>query len=235
MKSLAFALSLLLVALLLIGCQSPQAPEQAIQGNSSLMKPDNCATIQSGTILYGAGHYLAGQPITTGYNGYGYNYQAHEFRGYYANVYLGSDGFPPFNGDDASYLVQNPTVVAKWYWPYRMYEIAMKWNEAWLSNKDCDGDGKLDRHLGFPTYIGSGAWEMYSEKMGGPAGYTYMSKIVAVPADAVLIAGVWYNAAGVEIGPAIWGEFAVIQEVIGGSEGGGLLYRSQDHTGLGGW
>lgn len=34
----------------------------------------------------------------------------------------------------------------------------MKWNDAWLSNKDCNGDGLLDRHLGYLTYIGSGAW-----------------------------------------------------------------------------
>jgi hypothetical protein len=34
----------------------------------------------------------------------------------------------------------------------------MKWNDAWLANVDCDGDGLLDRHYGFGSYIGSGAW-----------------------------------------------------------------------------
>ena len=33
-----------------------------------------------------------------------------------------------------------------------------KWNDAWLSNKDCDGDGLLDRHYGLDSYRGSGAW-----------------------------------------------------------------------------
>jgi len=37
-------------------------------------------------------------------------------------------------------------------------------------------------------------------------------KIVAAPADATLVGGLWYAADGTEIGPAIWGEFATIQE-----------------------
>lgn len=36
--------------------------------------------------------------------------------------------------------------------------LMMKWNDAWLSNQSCDTDTKLDRHYGFPTYRGSGAW-----------------------------------------------------------------------------
>jgi hypothetical protein len=34
----------------------------------------------------------------------------------------------------------------------------MKWNDAWLSNKDCDRNNLLDRHYGFEKYVGSGAW-----------------------------------------------------------------------------
>ena len=33
-----------------------------------------------------------------------------------------------------------------------------KTTKKWLSNKDCDGDGLLDRHYGYDSYIGSGAW-----------------------------------------------------------------------------
>jgi hypothetical protein len=113
----------------------------------------------------------------------------------------------------------------------------MKWNDAWLSNKDCDGDGALDRHYGFASYIGSGAWEMYSEKMGGPNGYNYKCKIIAVPVDATLTEGIWYAADGKEIGYEIWGEFAVIEEIMTGKDTKGkvLLYKSKDHSGFGGW
>jgi hypothetical protein len=67
--------------------------------------------------------------------------------------------------------------------------------------------------------------------------WNYFVKIVAVPADATLTDGVWYNADGTEIGAVIWGEFATIQEVYNDPCNGyhGLLYTSPDHNGLGGW
>jgi hypothetical protein len=204
-------------------------------------KAPKCTTIQSGLLLYSSGHYLAGQPLTTGFDPYGYNYQAHDFNGSYANVYLGGEGFPPYQGDDA-YLVENPGVAAKWYWPYRKDQVAMKWNDAWLSNKDCDGDGKLDRHYGFSSYIGSGAWETNHQsgtydQDGKTCKWNDFYKIVAVPADAVKTSGVWYAAGGTEIGPDIWGEFAIIQEVYNDPCNGdhGVLYRSPAGPGLGKW
>jgi hypothetical protein len=177
-----------------------------------------CTKIQSGELTYAAEHYLAGQPLSTGFDAYGYNYQAHMFLGSYANVYLGGAGFPPYTGDDASYLAENPAAAAHWAWPYRETQLDMKWNAAWIANVDCDDDGKLDRHYGFSSYIGSGAWEtnhMWGEDDG--VQWTYFVKIVAVPADAYNVAGIWYTADGVEIGFDIWGEFAVVEEVNSGS------------------
>ncbi len=176
-----------------------------------------CVTLKQGVIKYSTGHYLAGQPIPVGYDIYGYNYQAHMFNGSYANVYLGGRGFPPYDGNDAAYLAKYPAVANEWYWPYRNTNLVMKWNDTWLSNKDCDGDGKLDRHYGLPRYIGSGAWE--TNHMSGTDGgkhWTYFCKIVALPADAVRSGGIWYTADGTMIGPDIWGEFATIQEVASG-------------------
>lgn len=181
-----------------------------------------CTTIQDGVLTYSPGHYLYGQPIPTGYDPYGYNYQAHMFNGSYANVYLGRAGFPPYDGDIDVYLAENPGAAGHWAWPYRDIDLIMKWNDAWLSNKDCDGDGLLDRHLGDPSYIGSGAWETnhqsgsYEVEVNGKSKevrWTYFVKIVAVPEDATKTDGVWYNADNVEIGPDIWGSFAIIQEV----------------------
>ena len=62
-------------------------------------------------------------------------------------------------GDDESYLDENPGAASHWAWPYRSIKLVMKWNDAWLSNMDRDDDGMLDRHYGFSSYIGSGAWE----------------------------------------------------------------------------
>jgi hypothetical protein len=228
-------LAIVLVTLLIVpataSADKPVATDS--QGLEIAWASSGCATIQSGTILYSAGHYLAGQPLQTGFDPFGYNYQAHLFNGYYANVYLGRDGLPPYEGDTDAYLAQYPAAAGKWYWPDRDVQLVMKWNDAWLANTDCDGDGALDRHYGFPSYIGSGAWETNHMSGTDETGtWTYFCKIVAVPADATLTAGVWYAADGTEIGPAIWGEFAILQEVESGS---GAIYVSPSGPGFGKW
>lgn len=171
----------------------------------------SCNTIQSGSLLDSKGNVL-----TQGYDMWGYNYQAHMFNGYYDN-YTRPD-VPVMGGDN----------------------LQMKWNDAWLSNNDCDGDRKLDRHYGYPTYRGSGAWLTNHmsgsyEDNGTVCHWTYFVKIVAAPLDANFDAGNWVTAGGIVIGPAIWGEFAIIQEVSNDPCAGesGLLYKSPASPGLG--
>jgi len=234
-------------------------PDGTFRPNTPMLRSDAAAafarafgsdkdgtTLQEGVIKYSEDHYLEGQPIPLGFDPYGYNYQAHLFRGSYANVYLGRDGFPPYDGNDASYLAsltpdQAAEVQTRDDWPYRNDQLVMKWNDAWLSNRDRDGDGKLDRHHGFTSYIGSGAWETnhltYTED-----GQQYVSfcKIIAVPEGAVKdppsgeddYTYVWRTPEGVEIGPGIWGAFAVVLETESGS---GVLYRSPAGPGFGKW
>ena len=152
----------------------------------------DCTTIQDGTLLTSDGRV-----IVTGYDEWGYNYQAHMFNGYYCDAYRD----------------------AAWCQPYKDIRLIMKWNDAWLSNKDCDGDGYLDRHYGFDSYIGSGAWltnhqsGTYIDNDGKECQWIYFVKIVAVPADAYEEDGTWYTAEGEEIGPVIWGQFAIVQQV----------------------
>lgn len=202
-------------------------------------------TITEGEIPYSAGHYLAGQPIPTGFDDYGYNYQGHLFKGSYFNVYSGGAGYPPYMGDDEPYLADNPEAALHWAWPYRSTKLVMKWNDAWLSNMDRDGDGKLDRHHGFDSYIGSGAWEtnhMWGEYEDGTV-WNYYCKIVAVPSDATIgdpynpDTGeyTWYEADGTMIGKSIWGEFAIIFEVSNDPYLGehGVLYNAPAPTGFG--
>jgi len=182
-----------------------------------------CTTIQDGTLVTSDGI-----PITTGYDDWGYNYEAHIFNGGYCDY----DRDPGCCEGCAD------------------IDLIMKWNDAWLSNKDCDGDGLLDRHYGYDSYIGSGAWltNHQSGKVevnGKLRKWTYFCKIVAVPSDATLVGadeknrvggyGYWRDANGMEIGPNIWGAFAVIQEVYNDpSEGAhGILYKSPAGPGFG--
>jgi len=231
-RSLAITIALLLIFSTTISVAAAPPPPD---------KPD-CTKIQDGILMYSPGHYFDGQPLTVGFDAFGYNYQAHMFSGSYANVYLGGAGYPAYTGDDTAYLADNPSAVNHWAWPYRNIQLLMKWDQDWLANVDCDNDGKLDRHFGSTTYVGSGAWEtnhMWGEDIvdGQACSWDYFTKIVAVPSNATLDGGVWYNTDGVEIGPVIWGEFATIQEVSNDPCLGdhGLLYKSLDHAGFGGW
>lgn len=187
-------------------------------------KKSGCTTIQSGTIYDSSGNV-----ITTGFDEWGYNYQGMMFNGFYCNS---SRPETPCEEDDTILL--------------------MKWNEAWLSNKDCSGDGLLDRHYGYDSYIGSGAWltnhmqGTYVDDEGETCHWTYFCKIVAVSdSDYLVDTGqtdeyeepirIWYTADGDEIGREIWGAFAIIQEVSNDTCTGehGVLYRSPVGPGLG--
>lgn len=192
----------------------------------------NAASVKDGDVLYSPTSYLAGQPIPLGVDAYGYNYQAHAFSGSYFNSYANGAGFPPYEGDDTAYLLANPSASSHWAWPYRNDQLAMKWNEAWLSNQDRDNDGKLDRHYGYPAYIGSGAW--LTNHASGEDWNDFV-KIVAVPASATESAGFWYDTKGREIGQSIWGEFALTQEVYNDPSTGdhGILYGGSAGLGLG--
>lgn len=178
----------------------PQQTEDTMKA-----KPAGCTTIQSGLLVDSQGN-----TIETGYNDFGYNYQA--------RIYNGDYGYPDWH-------------------------LIMKWNDAWLSNKDCDGDGLLDRHLGHDSYIGSGAWltnhwtTTYYDADGNECEYDDFIKIIAAPTSATLTDGIWYNEDGVEIGPVIWGQFAIIQSIINDPCAGieGIDYKSADHPGLGNW
>ncbi len=209
-------------------------------------EPKEGVRMKDGLLMYSEGHYLEGEALPLGYDPYGYNYQAHMFSGSYMNYYIGRLGLPPYEGDDDAYLQRlvdehlfddRDTALAylessaAWLWNYRNDSLIMAWNDAWLSNMDRDGDDALDRHYGFASYVGSGAWltnHMQGEDENGT--WTYFTKIVAAPADATLTDGVWYAADGTEIGPVIWGAFAIIQEV---ESGAGATYRSPMGPGFG--
>ncbi len=152
-----------------------------------------CATIQKGEL-----HASTGEILTTGFDNYGYNYQAHQYLGLYGNYQR-----PPQVTDEG-------------------YKLMMKWNDAWLANSDCNGDGLLDRHYGFPSYDNSEAWltnHMSGEYVDGVTGelcnWTYFVKIISTSSNKgdYKANEIWYTADGAEIGPVIWGEFAITEEI----------------------
>ena len=160
-----------------------------------------CATIPSGE-LYTAD----GELLTIGYNEWGYNYQGRSFNGDFCDYH------PTYRpgGANHDWCVEN----------YGDVKLIMGWNDAWLSNTDCDGDGTLDRHYGHDSYIGSGAWETNTMTGTDEDGtqWAYFVKIAAKPtAD--------YEC------EEIWGSFCVLMEVYSGE--GASFY--EDEIGFGAW
>ena len=141
MKKTITLLTIILLVVFMVGCENSVNPTVSDTPNMSVAKADgepislakkgDCNTIQSGLITDSDGNV-----IEVGYDDWGYNYQARLFNGYYCDSYRD----------------------AAWCQEWKDVKLSMKWNDAWLSNQDCDGDFALDRHYGFPSYIGSGAW-----------------------------------------------------------------------------
>jgi len=212
-------------------------------------KKSNGSKIQDGVIVYRQNHYWAGQPIEVGYDEYGVNYQSHTFNGSYINVHLNRWGFPPYRGEGEAYWAANPDLFAyvdydyfmEDIWPNRDVHLIIKWNDAWFSNMDRDGDNLLDGwYLGLDR-IGTGAWQtnhmwgIYVGDDGKEHKWTYFEKLVAVPSDAVKIDNIWYTADGIEMGPDFIGAFALVQKVYNDPYGGyhGVSYRGVAASGLG--
>lgn len=211
-------LSIILAVVVLAVLATPVLADKPVgfdeNGNEIAWKDSTCTDIQSGTLLTSDEAV-----VTTGFDQWGYNYQAHMFNGGYCDAYRN----------------------APWCQAYKEDNLIMKWNDAWLANVDCDGDDLLDRHYGYDSYIGSGAWETnhqkgsYMDANGQTCNWEYFVKIVAAPVGAYKSNGFWYTADDSEIGSVIWGEFAVIQEVLNDPCGGaqGLLYKGDAPTGFG--
>ena len=119
-------LLILITCLIIVFAFSAQV--MAKDGKAKGKDKKECNRIQDSTLVT-----TDGIIIETGYDDQGYNYQAHMFNGMYCDAYYD----------------------AAWCQPWTDVDLMMKWNDAWLSNKDCDGDGYLDRHYGFDSYIGS--------------------------------------------------------------------------------
>lgn len=92
-------------------------------GLGTAVAANSCVGIGSGLITDSAGN-----PITTGYDIYGYNYQAHAYNGTYDGLDRVLDG--KYYGQSGDFVDDR---------------VGMKWSDDWLSSTDCNGDGKLDR------------------------------------------------------------------------------------------
>lgn len=188
---------------------------------------DKCTTIQDQVLTYSDSADI----IPLGFDKWGYNYQAHMFNGWYWN---NTRPEPPWTYESLIAAGKSTT------W------LVMKWSDEWLSNKDCNEDGKLDRGYSCDPVNASnsaceGAWLTnhqrgeYVNDEGKTCKWTYFVKIVAAPKDANKVDGIWYTADGTEIGSVIWGAYAIILQISNDPCGGehGVLNNWEAPTGFG--
>jgi len=153
-----------------------------------------CVSINKGTIKDSTGNV-----IEMGFDQYGYNYQAHIFNGLSDNY--SRPAVPVETGLDS---------------------LVMKWSDDWLSNKDCNGDGKLDRGLDPKTGLSTGIsqgwvtnhYEGDYEEAGEFYHYTEFIKIVFVGVAPVAPATDPWAAT------RIWDQYAIIEDVFNDIHGG---------------
>jgi hypothetical protein len=249
----------------MVGCENSVNPINSDTHNLSLAKSDgeamslakkgDCVSLKDGTLLYTTSYFLGDMPIPIGYDEYGYNYQARMFNGSYFNNAANKNGYPPWKGDDVAYLADNPDAESYKLWAYREIKLSMKWSDTWLSNMDCNGDGKLDRGYACDPVLASssacqGSWltnHMSGRDIlgnGKEYKWTYFTKMITPPNDAYkvptnangsTIRGIWYTADGVEIGSVIWNAYAKIHVVSNDKyyDERGLIYKSLESSGLG--
>jgi len=235
-------------------------------GSVMAAKPNKqCNTIQSGQIHYPSDYYLGDKPITTGFDEYGWNYQAHSFEGYFANYAFDAFGLPPYEGNEEAYYQRlvdegfasniNEAMnfmygdyFRSFFWINRDISYSLKWNDEYKSNKDCNGDGLIDftdRYSNVSYFVGTGAWitekqrGTYFDDSGKKCSFIYFAKHIAVPKNAYEENDEWYTVGNQLIGPSVYLGYglATIQQVINDSCGGchGIYYKTQISPGLGYW
>lgn len=163
-----------------------------------------------------SGH--SGNAELSGFDEWGFNWNAHLFQGYALNMLLGDHYFMNwshykkhvYNGEGKEFW--NMLVESYTYFPYLIpYELfnaklVCKWNDA-LINKD----GVYPA-----SWLDSDGWIVfnYSGEAEGKK-WSSMRKLVTACSGDELVNGIWYNEDGEEIGldALFWNDLIVIQVV----------------------
>ncbi|HYQ57962.1 MAG TPA: hypothetical protein VEP89_11525 [Draconibacterium sp.] len=149
----------------------------------------------------------SGNDKVTGVDEYGYNWNAHLFKGSFYNAIVGDNLYAftewshtePYMGvdDDFFQAAETDNLYDLWgmAWWLRHVNLVMKWNESLISE-----EGVYPSNL--DDWIGSDAWITfhYSGVDENGNSWSQFQKMVAANSDDELIGGVWYDNEGEEIG-----------------------------------
>ena len=180
---------------------------EALDETNSLLTSENSKTTKSKS--------------NAGYDAWGFNFKAHNFKSYLINAMLGDpafEGMPHYRKPGVVYLGEGQVfwdnLVAEY--PYFVNimppglldcKMEMKWNDALLNS-----EGVYP-----PTWNDTGAWIMFKYKMNTESEkWNHIRKFVCISEGDELIDGIWYNSDGQEIGMEsyYWGDSLIIKQVI---------------------
>lgn len=195
MKKIALIIGILVSLLAFISCSESliEEPQQAPELKSTHLK-------------------------TTGFDDWGLNWQAHQFRGYLVNMLLGDTYFKDWSHfQQYVYHGEGPDfwdmLVSDFdYFPYLMpaelldARLVAHWNDDLISS-----DGVYPS-----SWIDSDAWIVFKYSMRTKqSSWSHMRKLVARHSSDELRDGIWYNDEGMEIGfeSLYWPELIVVQVV----------------------
>lgn len=176
-----------------------------------------------------------GNEKITGFDQWGYNWNAHQFNGYLINAWFGDEidpaapwykKDPPYNGDWEGYAADHPEVLSYEFYYYGNMTLVMHWNEACISSEGV---------YQYPIKD-SDAWITFHYKAGeGKDRWSQFQKYVAVKSTDDLVVyfadengnpvyGEWFSKEGESVGLYyLWPDRALVQVVNTGNVPEGML------------
>ena len=218
MKTTYFLRPLLIVFIFsLYSCDDSAELNESLELEKSALQKKSSAnnTLKCAKIQDGTIVDYRGEVIPLGVDDLGYNYQAKRY-----------------NGE------MFPILAPGWI-------LDQKWNTAFRSTEDCDGDNRLDYANGEENYRGTGAWttttwsRTYINDDEKTCKVSQFSKYIAVPKNATSDGINFYDEDGSIIGQVVNAEgfedFALIQRIWNEPCAGinGVDYKAPGPVGLG--
>lgn len=176
-----------------------------------------------------------GNEKITGFDQWGYNWNAHQFNGYLINAWFGDEMDPisawykhePYNGDWVGYAEDYPEVLEWDFYYYGNMTLVMHWNESMISSEGV-----------YPEEIkDTDAWITFHYRAGeGKDKWSQFQKYVAVSSTDTLVVyfadpvteepifGEWFSEEGESLGwYYLWSDRALVQVVNTGNVPEGML------------
>lgn len=154
-------------------------------------------------------------PKYTGFNEFGYNWQAHHFNGILINAVLGdfidesgnpASGMEAYTGDDEAYLEKYPFLAGEDFemlWSFRNIDLVMHWNKTLIS----------DTGVYPPSWFDGGGWiTFHYSGINENKKWSQFQKLVAARSTDEPKGNKWYDQYDNELGyTSDWPDLIIVK------------------------